>query len=179
MTFIAAFVIGTFTVPAHGQGAPGPRPTPADLAAQLAALTARVGKLESGAVEAADFVGTYRLYSLGIELVPSIPGVRPAKVGPETGAATLTLRSDGTATMSSEVRRFNLVQGTWIVEDTSPVPEEIDLPWSYANGVLSLGSGGAFNIVAGAGGRILVAGTGNPVGGGGSWSQLLLAIRVP
>jgi hypothetical protein len=45
-------------------------------------------------------------------------------------------------------------------------------------GMVSLGSGGDFNVVAGAGARILIAGTGN-VDATGSWSQLLLAIRVP
>jgi hypothetical protein len=70
------------------------------------------------------------------------------------------------------------VQGPWIVEDTSPAPGEGELIWSYADGVLTIGTGGDFNVVVGAGARILIAGTGNAVGAG-SWSQLLVAIRVP
>lgn len=57
--------------------------------------------------------------------------------------------------------------------------ESGDFPWSFQEGVLSL-FGGEAEATVGAGGRVLLLG-GTGVGGGdsGSWSQLLIAVRVP
>lgn len=143
-----------------------------------------MAKLESGQVQAADLAGTYRLYSLGIELHgnPHAGGPTPAQISTETDATTLTLRSNGTGSISGQTKRFDLVKGgpaqggLWSLTNNSSAPFSEPFIWRIENGELVIGG---YRIVIGAGGRVLIWGIGSGFVPGGSWSQLGIAFRLP
>jgi hypothetical protein len=86
LCLVVAFV--AFPRFAHAQG-----PT-SSLAARIAALEARVAKLESGAVVEADLVGTYgaTIFALDLQNVPHVQT--------ETAVGTITLNADHTASFA-------------------------------------------------------------------------------
>jgi hypothetical protein len=154
-------------------------PTNADFAALTAtvnALTARIAKLESGAITSADVVGTYRLFSLGIEMHGN-----PTDIGNEVADATITFRADGTATVNWTDYRADLHQGSpwFITHGVDPV--EGEAPWSLtSDGRLIVGSdpNDSLEATVGAGGRIIFWG-GQSQTVNGSWSQLAIAVKLP
>jgi hypothetical protein len=101
MIIRAAFLVVAFvlaSIPAHAQPpVPGP-PTGGlnlvTLAGELAALRARVERLESGTVTAADLVGRWILFAFGLELggnppgTPAGPGAAPAFLSPGADVET-------------------------------------------------------------------------------------------
>src|ERR1700731_3125903 len=89
--FRAASLLFAFTLAALPIQAQGP--TVQSLASDLAALTARVAKLE-GQIVAADLVGPYALRGFQIELGGGAG--RPAQVSSYVFSATVTLNADGT-----------------------------------------------------------------------------------
>src|SRR5437870_1604006 len=93
------------TVSAQGQN---PSPTVDSLASDLAALTARVAKLE-GQIQAADLVGTYVLSAIQVEL----HGVgNSASVSSYVYTGTVVLAADGTATLNGSETGNTLSIGT-------------------------------------------------------------------
>ncbi len=173
-SLVIALVIAP--LPAYAQGAPGSIPGAGaiqTLAGDLAALTARVSKLE-GNIVAADLVGTYTLAGISIPMSGAVPGVRPATIVTEAFMATLTLNADGSVTGSASTQlfcgRIKLTQGSWALTDETALSgetcddESLFIPsWSYANGILtlnteedeaipfSMAAGGRFGIVSFAG----------------------------
>ena len=169
--FIVAF--GFLAMPAQAQSTNS-------VAARLAALEARVGKLESGQVDAADLVGTYRAISFGIDLVAP-----PANVGVETNAGTLTLKGDGTFSITNASSNCELQQGSLWSVACNQQSGSADFTWSVNDGkvVLDFGddTGEAF---IGSGGRVLIdAGTtSHPIQAGAAFeafSNLIIAVRLP
>jgi hypothetical protein len=89
------------------------------LTSQVTALGNTVGSLVNQAVELnqrldalnsvtpLDLVGTYRLFSLGIEMHGN-----PARIGNEVADATITFRADGTGTVNWTDYRADLSEGT-------------------------------------------------------------------
>lgn len=151
----------------------GGRQTIQSLSDELAALKARVAKLESGKVEAADLAGTYWIQALGVEL----HGGFPAQIGSETSVGTMTLNADGSGVFTGKDARWDLRQGapwslthsestgsgtfTWIVEDGKVViPEDED----------------GFAALIAAGGKVLIGGGTSDTGG---WSNIFLMFRLP
>ena len=186
LCFVSALVCAP--LPTHAQGGP-PAESPgagASLAAQMAALEARVLKLESGRVDAADLVGSYAVHQLGIEMNGSsfpATGV-PARISTEAGVATFTLNANGTISLSGTEGRCTITQVVWTVacNETSgsgnPVP---GLAWTVNNGSLIITEEGdeTARVTIGAGGRVLIAGgtsTGTP---NHSWSNIFIMVRLP
>ncbi|HTJ22970.1 MAG TPA: hypothetical protein VL383_11280 [Gemmatimonadaceae bacterium] len=188
---ITALVVASVPAGAQSGGQPpGSGVSLIQLANEVAALEARVSKLESGAIVAADLVGQWRVYSLGVETGATPPGGAPlpAYIGTETVApTTVTLRADGTGTwQDGGNRRFDLLQGApWHLQTTPPSPASADFTWSLVNGNLRISlfydeDGTAGDVAIAAGGRVLVWGAGKSNdGGASSWSQLGIAIRIP
>jgi hypothetical protein len=175
-SLVIALVIAPF--PAYAQGAPGSVSGAGaiqTLTRDLAALTARVSKLE-GNIVPADLVGTYTLAGISIPMQGAVPGVRPAAIVTEALMARLTLNANGSITPSPlpsalpRCGRIKLTQGSWALTDESPLPGEtcdeespFNPTWSYADGILtlnteeneaipfSMAAGGRFGIVSFAG----------------------------
>ena len=171
MRAVLTLVLSLASIPALAQ--PQKPPTNADfqaLAAQLTALQARVAKLESGAVVAADLVGTYRLFSFGTEMHGN-----PARIGNEVAEATITFRADGTGTVTWTDYRADLREGSpWFI--THGVnPFEGEFAWNLTSEGLT-GLGTTPNVSAG--GRIIFWG-GQSQTVNGSWSQLAIAVKLP
>jgi hypothetical protein len=142
------------TVSAQAQN---PSPTVDSLASDLAALTARVAKLE-GQIQAADLVGMYVLSGIQVEL----RGGNSASVSSYVFTGTVVLAADGTATLNASQTGNTLSIGT--SSSLSPFKGggggavTITTTWSYADGTLSLlGS----QLAVTAGGRILIASNAN------------------
>jgi hypothetical protein len=168
-----ALVFTIMSLPAYAQGTKPP--TVQSLADQVAALTARVAKIESGKVTMADLAGFYLVHALGVELHGG-----PAQIGTETAFATMTLRANGTGTLGGWTdKRSDLGEGQpWSVTFQPPTDYFGEFTWSLVNGnTLSLFNG-TFEATIAAGGRMFVWGDQAQVDEG-SWSQLGIAIRVP
>jgi hypothetical protein len=149
MKIRAALMLFAFVfapLPAFAQGPPGGGAPGAQggvvqaLSDQIAALTARVNKLE-GDIVAADLVGSYTLSFLDIPLSAAVPGVRPATVSTSAGMVTVTLNANGTASMAEiTCGGARLIQGPWaLVPDPDACEGFSSSPsWTYANGILTL-----------------------------------------
>ena len=131
------------------------------LASDLAALKARVAKLE-GQIVAADLVGTYALYGFQIEL--SGGAGRPAQVSSYVFKATVTLNADGTASFSAPPESGNTLAFT--------TPPSVSIfngngggsgttTWTYLDGFLTV-VGGTPPLSVAAGGRVLTGVSANP-----------------
>lgn len=175
------FLLLTFaSVPAYAQGRTGnvaPGVSFQALLSELEALKARVAKLESGEIDAADLAGTYVIHGLGIEL----HGGFPAQMGSETTVGTVTLHADGTGTGSGKDARYDLRQGfPWSLA-YSESPFSGSFTWSVVNGTLVVPAEDPEDedlvLTIGAGGRVLIAGGTTP--GGIGWSNLFLLVRLP
>jgi hypothetical protein len=138
--------------------------------ADFEALAARVAKLESGAVTPADLVGTYRLFSFGMELHGN-----PADIGNEIADATLTFRANGTGTFNWTDYRADLHQGApwFMTHAVNPLTGEFE--WTLTPDGVAVG-----NLLANvsAGGRIIFWG-GQSQDVNGSWSQLAIGVKLP
>ncbi len=93
------FALAVIAAPVFAQGPPGrgggPGQVGGGLASELAALTARVAKLE-GNIVASDFAGTYNVVYLETTIDGIRPNVSPATITTKAFRATLTLNANGT-----------------------------------------------------------------------------------
>ena len=179
LCFIVAFAF--VPRPIYAQGPPG---ASSSVAARLAALEARVAKLESGQVDEADLVGTYRAHIFAIDLSGN-----PAKVQTETGGGTITLNADHTASLTGIlVIHCRLLQASpWFVQCDDPeIAEAVLGAWSVQDGSLLVQVNGeeALNGLVGAGGRVIISGgtaddTEMPPRTPEVYSNLVIAIRLP
>jgi hypothetical protein len=139
-------------------------PTIDSLASDLAALTARVAKLE-GQIAAADLVGTYALRGFQIELSGGTG--RTAQVSSYVFTGTITLNADGTATVSGGPENGNTLSFT--------VPPSLSIfqgspggsgtsTWTYLNGSVTV-DGVTPPLSVAAGGRVLIGVSANPADG--------------
>jgi len=178
-TVILSSALLLASVPAYaqgqGQGQGSPPPNTQQLAAQLAALQARVAKLE-GNIVASDLVGTYSLLVMGTSMSafhPAPPGTPPvlANISTGTNAGTLALNADGTGT-ANIVRCDGAVltpangSVTGTNDDCATQPTT-GLTWEYANGVVSItlldsngqpDHNGALPFTVALGGRLFILG---------------------
>jgi hypothetical protein len=133
------------------------------LASDLAALTARVAKLE-GQIVAADLVGTYAIHGIQVEL----SGGNSPQVSSYVFVGTVVLASDGTASLTTAAPSGN----TLSIGSPSSVSPFMGSggggtstgAWTYADGTLTL-QGGAPPLAVAAGGRILIGSSANPSDG--------------
>ena len=157
MNFRAASLFFAFTlvtIPIQAQG-----PTVESLASDLAALTARVAKLE-GQIVAADLVGTYAIHGIQNELSAS---GGPAQISSYVFLGTVTLAADGTASLNFTQQNGNtLVLGPQSsvqpFQGSGNPPTNID--WTYADGAVAI-LGGSVSLSVAAGGRVLVGASAN------------------
>lgn len=104
-------------------------------AAELAALTERVAKLE-GQITAADLVGTYAIIVLENDLVGLIPGVRNANIKNQAFTGTVTLNADGTGSSNVTGTGNVLTLGTGALTQI-PGGGSGNFHWTYANGTIT------------------------------------------
>ena len=154
---VSLFIAFTLAaLPTQAQG-----PTVESLASDLAALTARVAKLE-GQIVAADLVGTYAVRGIQLEL--SGGAGRPAQVSSYVYAGTVTLNADGTVSISASPANGNTLSLT--------TPPSVSIfqgsgngggstTWTYDNGSVTV-VGEAPPLSVAAGGRVLVGVGANP-----------------
>jgi len=129
------------------------------LASDLAALTARVAKLE-GQIVAADLVGTYAIHGIQVELSGS---GNSAQVSSYVYVGTAVLAADGTASLTSVPPSGN----TLSIGSSSSVSPFMGsgggtgtTTWTYADGTVTV-QGGAPPLAVAAGGRILIGSSAN------------------
>jgi len=159
--FAFAFLAWSFPALAQPGGQPPAGPpagteTIQSLSAKLAALTARVEKIESGAFTAADLVGSYAWAYMGIELVGS-----PGRISNENIKFVLTLRANGDIEAQGTADDCQLTQGLpWAV---TCAPQEVATgqvigTWRLQNGQLFITFEGNSEepVAVGAGGRVIV-----------------------
>jgi len=137
--------------------AQNPAPTIESLASDLAALTARVAKLE-GQIVAADLVGTYALRGIQVEL----SGGSSTQVSSYVYLGTAVLAADGTATLTGTESGNTLLFGS--SSSVSPFMGSgggtFTTTWTYADGTVTT-LGGALPLAVAAGGRILIGSSAN------------------
>jgi len=141
--------------------AQNPGATVESLASDLAALKARVDKLE-GQIVAADLVGTYALRGIQLEL--SGGAGRPAQVSSYVYVGTVTLNADGTASFNALSENGNTLSFTtpaMVSIFTGSGGGSGSTTWTYSDGSVSL-FGGAPPLSVAAGGRVLVGVGANP-----------------
>ena len=153
--------------------AQNPSPTVDSLASDLAALAARVAKLE-GQITAADLAGTYALSGIQVEL----EGGNSPQVSSYVFQGTVVLVADGTATFNAAAPNGNTLSfGT--PSKVSPFMGggggggTIPTAWTYANGMVTVMGAPAFSV--GAGGRIMISSTANQSDG---TNVLLILVRL-
>jgi hypothetical protein len=134
-----------------------------DLSADLAALAARVSKLE-GNIVAADLAGTYSFMVIDTSMGGAHNG-EAANILTRATRATATLNADGTGSASNvtcEGSMLNLASGALTdAGDPSCGDGDAGVTWTYADGVLTItflddGDQIPFNVAAG--GRLLIVG---------------------
>jgi hypothetical protein len=161
--------IGFVSAPVFAQGPPGSLPgggANQSLANQVAALAARVAKLE-GDIVATDLAGTYAFRGL----VTSMSALRPATpttplhnatISTEAFRATLTLAEGGTGSASGfSCEGAKLTQGSWALtgiecDGSGPV---LGVTWTYQDGVITitfLDDGDEIPFSVALGGRLLI-----------------------
>lgn len=161
-TFVVAFVfLFAVTGRAQGQGPGQPPPTYQQLVAEMAALKARVDKLE-GNIVASDLAGTYSLMGLGTSMTAFRPGPPIANATINTAAfrGTLTLNGDGTGNASSlTCEGSTLTQGPWSMHGFDCSEPSTGVTWTYANGVITitfLSDGDEIPFSVALGGRLFI-----------------------
>ena len=154
------FLLAVIATPVFAQGPPGRGG--GGLASDLAALTARVAKLE-GNIVASDLAGTYNFVGIVNTMDGIRPGVSPATITTEAFRGTLTLNANGTGTSGPPggCEGSTLTQGTWILTgvsaNCSEAPENVT--WAYANGVITItfeSDGDQIPFAVALGGRFLI-----------------------
>jgi hypothetical protein len=152
------FAAALAALPIQAQSS-GDAPSVQSLAGDVAALAARVAKLE-GQIVAADLVGVYALRGFQIELSGG-PG-KTASVASYTFTGTVTLNADGTASFAASAENGNTLALT--------TPPSVSVfkgsgggsgtgTWTYADGVVTFSGIPPLSVAAG--GRILVASSAN------------------
>lgn len=183
LTFVGLAFIST---PAFAQGRSGGAPGAGGvqaLASDLAALAARVAKLE-GNIVAADLAGTYSAVILSTTLHGARPGTppNPASIETEASRGSLTLNANGTGHVTLlGCGGGRLTQGSWAVtaaecDDDEP---ESDLTWTYADGVVTatfLSDGDTVPFTVALGGRLLILGFGDFFPGDPSSEQFVIIL---
>lgn len=139
LCFVVAFVFAPLPVRAQGPSS--------NIAARMAALEARVAKLE-GQITAADLAGTYRVVGSQLDL----DGTNPAAIQSMAISGTVTLAGNFTGSSNVTGNGINLVLGNPPSELPIQFLDTGNFNWTYANGTLSA-LGISFNV--GAGGRVL------------------------
>jgi hypothetical protein len=156
---LSLFSAAAFT--ALSAQAQNPGATVESLASDLAALTARVAKLE-GQIVAADLVGTYAVHGIQVEL----SGGNSAQVSSYVFVGTAVLAADGTASLTATESGNTLFIGS--SSSVSPFMGSgggtMTTTWTYADGTVTT-PGGAPSLVVAAGGRILIGSSANPSDG--------------
>jgi hypothetical protein len=154
------FAVAFAALPAQAQNSGA---TVDSLASDLAALTARVAKLE-GQIVAADLVGTYAINGIQVEL----SGGNSPQVSSYVFMGTVVLAADGTVSLTTAAPSGN----TLSIGSPSSVSPFMGnggggtqtFTWTYAAGTVTL-QGGAPPLAVAAGGRILIGASANPVDG--------------
>jgi hypothetical protein len=164
---LALTMAGAAIAQTPGGPPPGAGQTIQSLARELAALTARVARLE-GQIVAADLAGAYALRGLQVELRAPNNGAA-AQVASYVLAGTVTLAVDGSATFSAAEDGSKLLFGTLSVSPHQ-FSETGVTSWAYSNGVVTIA--GAPPLSVAAGGRVLMGATANH--GNGTEALLLL-----
>ena len=148
-------------------------PTVDSLASDLAALSARVAKLE-GQITATDLVGTYALRGFQIEL----GGGNPAHVSSYVYVGTAVLAADGTATLTwSPAKGNTLTLGA--SPSVAPFKDadgggNITSTWTYANGIVTIS--GFPPLAVAQPGRIAISASANNSDG---TDVFLILMRLP
>lgn len=170
-SLLLAFTFAALSAQAQTSGA-----TVDSLASDLAALTARVAKLE-GQIAAADLAGTYAIHGIQIEL-GSGGGTSP-EVSSYVIVGTLVLAADGTGSLTAMPPNGNTLS---IFPQASVSPfmgsgggGTMSFTWTYANGVVTAPGGlPPFSVVAS--GQILITASTNNSDG---TDVLLILTRLP
>jgi hypothetical protein len=147
-------------LPTQAQG-----PTLQSLASDLAALTARVAKLE-GQIVAADLVGTYAIHGIQNEMsAPGSPG-GSTQISSYVFLGTVALAADGTGSLNGTESGNTLFLGPQSsvqpFQGSDSPPPTID--WTYADGTVTA-LGGSLSLSVTAGGRVLVGAGANHTDG--------------
>lgn len=155
-------VFASISAPVFAQGPPGGIPGGGaiqSLANDIAALSARVAKLE-GNIVASDLAGTYSLLGLDTSMSGAHLPTVPARINTVGFRATLTLNAAGTGSVSPvQCEGSTLTQGVWSVTGVNCDESGSDVTWTYADGVLTvtfLSDGDQIPFVVGLGGRLAV-----------------------
>jgi hypothetical protein len=151
------------------------------MARELSMLRARVRKLESGQVVAADLVGRYVIHSLGIEM-----GANPY-IATEADGVIMTLRADGTGAWTvtgdaAEQGRCELTFSPTPSVSCNPGADEgpATFAWRFENGnFVFIDEDGEHAIPVGAGGRMMVVSQVSEFLPVHSWSNMIIAMRLP
>jgi hypothetical protein len=157
LLFVCSFV--ATPVFAQGPGRVGGGPV-GSLDTALAALTARVAKLE-GNIVASDLAGTYNVAYLETTMDGIQPNVSPATITTKAFRGTLTLNANGTGSASAPPDACGgstLTQGTWTLTGINCAEEPGEVTWTYANGVITItfSDGDQLPFAVALGGRLFV-----------------------
>jgi hypothetical protein len=158
-SLVVAFALAA--LPAHAQRPAGPPPNYQQLASDLAALQARVSKLE-GNIVASDLAGTYNITALSTTMTALHPGTPPQNATINTAAfrGTLTLNADGTGLASTvECEGSTLTQGAWTLTGVDCSEPGTGVTWTYADGIITitfLSDGDEIPFTVALGGRLLL-----------------------
>jgi hypothetical protein len=179
LSVFLVLVVASAHFSGQAQNPPGPPPgagqSNQSLYDQVAALTARVSKLE-GNITAADLAGTYAIKSFEHVLYPGFP----AKVESSVTVGTATLAADGTGSFTGTDSVYQLIQGQpWSL---SPFSGNVagSFTWTYADGTLTISFPGDpdQHLSVGAGGRVLVSADVNPPPVVNGVTSLTIATRL-
>ena len=158
--------LGFVSAPVFAQGPPG-GVGGNNLAAQVAALSARVAKLE-GSIVAADLAGHYSVVVLDTTMIGSSPGnpAEPATITTSVIRAGLTLNADGTGSMNGNTvfpgceGSTLLLTGAMQAADTAECESgQSDVTWTYDAGVITitfLSDGDQLPFSVALGGRLFI-----------------------
>jgi hypothetical protein len=130
------------------------------LADQIAALEARVSKLE-GNISMTDLAGTYAFFVLDVTMAASRPGPPPqqANIGASGVNGTLVLNANGTGTLTPAQCGDSLMRDDWTLQlnDCPGGLPPLPATWSYANGIVNLHvDNDDLTLNAAVGGRVLI-----------------------
>ena len=156
---VVVFVLsGLSAYAAPSQGPRPPAPDPKQLAAMLAALAARVDKLE-GQITSADLVGTYQIFGIQTRLFSNGPGIA---AGALTGALILNADGNGSLQINGDGALLQPALQGWGLYAPYTLGNGnpgfvFPLSWAYANGLISLAVDGnppGPGVPVGPGGRL-------------------------
>jgi hypothetical protein len=156
------FVFAFAALPTQAQS-----PTIQSLASDLAALTARVAKLE-GQIVAADLVGVYSVHGIQNELSASNSSTQ---VSSYVYLGTLALTADGNASLSLTQESGNTLllgspSSVKPFQGSNSPPFTFTFPWTYADGALTGPVGdSSLSLSVALGGRLLVGASANNADG--------------